>query len=74
MKGYDLRMAAQQFKYALFLDALAFSVDDTHRCEAGLDAGLDVVLDQRRKVLGPEGVQVDDVFNRDADGVHVIGI
>lgn len=62
--------AAQQFAHALPLDSPALAVDDAHRGEARLQAGVDIIFDQGRQILRPEGVQIDDVFYREADRLH----
>jgi len=74
VKGNHVRVAAQQFLHAPFLDAPAFAVDDPHRPEIGVNTGFDIVLDQGFQVLWPEGVQVEDVLDGDTDRIHAIGI
>lgn len=72
MKGDDMRVAAQQFAHALLLDSPAFSMDDAYRGKPCLDACFDIIRNQGCEIPRLEGVQIDYVFNWDADRLHSV--
>ena len=65
-----MRVAAQQFAHALLLDSPAFSMDDAYRGKPCLDACFDIIRNQGCEIPRLEGVQIDYVFNWDADRLH----
>ncbi len=50
------------------LHAPSTAVDQAHLGEPGLVRGVKILLDDRRDVARPEGVQVDGIFDGDAVG------
>lgn len=70
MKGDDMRVAAQQFAHALFLDSPAFSMNDSYRAEPRVHACIDIIRNQGCEILGSERVQIDYVLNWDTDRLH----
>ena len=53
-----------------FLNALALTVDDPHRKNAGFDAFIKIVFQQIRNILGPKRVQIQDIFDWNLNRFH----
>ena len=67
----DQRMAREQRLHDSALDADPATVDQPHLDESPLMGGFEIVRDDRRDVARREGVKIERILDRDADGLVV---